>query len=181
MSTGKRYHWTQEQKQRMSDLYLDEWSMEEVGQRLGATRETIRYHLRRMQVPLRPRGMQTFRARAKYRGPLHGMWKGGRSKNHGYILLLRPDHPQANSYGYYPEHRIVVEEHLRGTDPSHPALENGVLRMDWIVHHRNGKRGDNRIENLEPRPRKEHHSWLHYHEEIHRLRQLLMAHGIDPR
>jgi hypothetical protein len=34
-------------------------------------------------------------------------WKGGRKKCHGYWLVKKPDHPQANKRGYVMEHRLV--------------------------------------------------------------------------
>lgn len=35
-------------------------------------------------------------------------WKGGRTvTEHGYVLLKRPDHPDADVRGYVYEHRLV--------------------------------------------------------------------------
>lgn len=47
-----------------------------------------------------------------------------------------------------PEHRWVWEEH------------NGEMPENWVVHHKNGLKGDNRIENLIALPRGKHHSKL---------------------
>ena len=64
-------------------------------------------------------------------------WKGGRFKRDGYIYLRKPDHPFANSYGYVPEQRLVMEKHL-----------GRILDNKEIVHHINNIRDDNRIDNL---------------------------------
>ncbi|MBE3094478.1 MAG: hypothetical protein IMZ52_05565 [Actinobacteria bacterium] len=70
----------------------------------------------------------------------------------GYVLLLRKNHPFAKKDGYVCEHRLIMEEWLRINDPNCPALIeiNGMkyLRREWIVHHRNHIRNDNRPENL---------------------------------
>ena len=56
----------------------------------------------------------------------------------GYVLVYVPDHPRATNRGYVYEHRYVVEQNL-----------GRYLKRDEHVHHRNGKRWDNRLENLE--------------------------------
>jgi hypothetical protein len=54
----------------------------------------------------------------------------------GYIDLWRPGHPLARSDGYVFEHRLVAYEAGLLTDP------------ELHIHHRNGDKADNRLENL---------------------------------
>ena len=64
-------------------------------------------------------------------------WKGGKIKHHGYVRILRPNHPRANRDGYVLEHIIIMEE-----------LLNRFIKIKEKVHHINGIRDDNRLENL---------------------------------
>lgn len=173
-NTSKRYHWTNDQKAEFQRLYLeDEESIEDIAKLYGATRGAIRYHLRRAGVILRPTGCNTEKAKDKQRGENHHSWNGGRYKHtSGYWYALARGHPFAkNDYVY--EHRLVMERHLLAEQPAHPALTDGRLSRRWVVHHKNGQKDDNRLENLEVLRRGEHNSWMHYHEEIARLKKLV--------
>ncbi len=72
-------------------------------------------------------------------------WKGGRIvKAKGYIEILTPGHPN-NANGYVREHRLVMEKHL-----------GRYLESYEQIHHKNGIKDDNRLENLEIVFKKEH-------------------------
>lgn len=75
----------------------------------------------------------------KLRGEKHPGWKGGRrtSKRDGYVYIWMPEHPNAVSRGYVLEHRLVMEKML-----------GRYLFPDEDVNHINGKKDDNRPENL---------------------------------
>jgi hypothetical protein len=62
---------------------------------------------------------------------------GRRIDGDGYIIIYKPDHPYATKRGMVSEHRLVMEEHL-----------GRYLTNNEKVHHKNGNRQDNRIENL---------------------------------
>ena len=72
------------------------------------------------------------------RGEKSGNWNGGKRKtSKGYIQILCPDHPRADSSGYVMEHIVIFER------------ETGIeIPQNCCIHHLNGNKSDNRIENL---------------------------------
>lgn len=82
---------------------------------------------------------QHMREAIRKQGKDNGNWKGGRVYNkNGYIMVCCPDHPNATLHGHYiVEHRLVMEKYL-----------GRYLKSNEIIHHINGIRDDNRIENL---------------------------------
>lgn len=59
------------------------------------------------------------------------------ASGNGYVLVWAPDHPHAQRKRVF-EHRLVMEAHL-----------GRLLLPGETIHHKNGVRDDNRIENLE--------------------------------
>lgn len=69
-------------------------------------------------------------------------WRGGRIKTTtGYIdIWVGKDYPGAKRYGYYAEHRYIMEQYIGRS-----------LERYETVHHINGDKTDNRLENLQLR------------------------------
>ena len=72
-----------------------------------------------------------------YKGKNHPQWKGGKYKQNGYVRVYSPTHPYCDCNLRVLEHRLVMEKHL-----------GRYLLPTEVVHHINGIRTDNRIENL---------------------------------
>lgn len=76
-------------------------------------------------------------------GSDHPTWKGGRHINHqGYVMIrLQKDDPfykMVGQNGYVREHRLIMAKAI-----------GRILKRTEYVHHKNGIKTDNRINNLE--------------------------------
>lgn len=79
---------------------------------------------------------------AKLKGAGHS-----KRSSDGYIIRYFPSHPFSARDGYIREHRYVMEQHL-----------GRYLTSEEEVHHINGVRDDNRVENLAVLTKGEHAS-----------------------
>ena len=73
----------------------------------------------------------------------------GDKTNHslGYIEVKMPNHPMADKRGYVLEHRLIMAQKI-----------GRMLKSTELVHHINGDKKDNRIENLRLLSRKNHNN-----------------------
>ena len=86
-------------------------------------------------------------------------WKGGRTRNNGYIYILAKR--EGKKHRYQGEHIVVWEQ-----------ANKKSLPKGWLIHHFNGIRDDNRIGNLVAMPRKRHNLKLAFEPYEKRIRQL---------
>lgn len=125
---------TPDQLSEMKAMWAAGESQKAIGRRFGAAQPTISMALRR-------EGVEAVSRRPS--GSRHGNWSGGRiTTGDGYVIvMLEKNDPLAEMRsrgGYVREHRLVMARSL-----------GRVLARNETVHHINGKRDDNRIENLE--------------------------------
>jgi transposase-like protein len=125
-----------EEDSKITELRNQGLNTQEIADLLGISKHWALTRLRAM-------GMAAPKTR---RGPKSNLWKGGRTYRHrtGYLYVSLdpgdPMWPMATSNGQVPEHRLVMGRSL-----------GRPLTRDESVHHINGVKTDNRIENLQLR------------------------------
>lgn len=84
---------------------------------------------------------------------------GATHKQRGYVVVHRPDHPMSDKAGKLLEHRLIMSEHL-----------GRLLEAHEVVHHKDGNRSNNAIENLELLQSHKEHAAVHAKEsELYQL------------
>ncbi len=130
MSQRQRKPWTEDRKRQAVDLY-------ETGVSMHAVARAMVTSVRHVHRVLNERGVVRSKSDL-YRGDGNPAWKDGRRVVGGYVYLYRPESPMATEAGYVAEHRLVVSESV-----------GRPLKRGEVVHHKNGDKADNRLENLE--------------------------------
>lgn len=80
----------------------------------------------------------------------HYNYKGRIKNGGGYIMIWSPNHPNNNN-GYMFEHRLIMEKHI-----------GRYLENNEFIHHINGIKDDNRIENMEIVSSSQHTTYHNY-------------------
>lgn len=145
MSLVYRLGYTDDQfKCELYDHYIKQLkSKSELAEFYGVSSVIIDRYLKKYKLPIRDH-----KAANRLNNSADGnhRWKGGKTtSSDGYILIHKLDHPFPVRGNYVYEHRLVVEKEL-----------GRYLKHDEHVHHINGKKNDNRPENLQVLTNSEH-------------------------
>jgi len=100
-----------------------------VAELVGLHEETVRRRCEELGITRQRTGPRS--------GEKHPDWKGGVTISKGYRYIYAPDHPNKGRGNYVLEHRLVMEQKL-----------GRYLDQSEVVHHVDGNRMNNSIENL---------------------------------
>lgn len=84
------------------------------------------------------------------------MTKETRITNHGYRLVICEDHPFRINNFWIKEHRLIAEKYIMTNEQAVCINDKLYLNPKLDVHHINGDKLDNRVENLIIMTRSEH-------------------------
>jgi hypothetical protein len=127
----KPKHFSDMEKDTMKILYMLGMCSREIGKVVGRNPKVVQTWAKNNGIP-RPKQGGSF-------GKWNGSYREGcRIDKNGYREVSSPGHPHARKSGYVFEHRLVVEQYL-----------GRYLTKNEVVHHKDGNKLNNALENLE--------------------------------
>jgi hypothetical protein len=107
------------------NLYKKEKYIREIAKMLNIYPQVVRNCLIRNNIPI------IHRTNPGLPGEKNGRWKGGIRMIKGYPHIYSPNHHLARKDGWVPEHRWIMEEHIKRE-----------LKPEEVVHHDSGNIND---------------------------------------
>lgn len=131
MSIGRPLTFDAKTIRHIRSLAKKGFRISEIAKKIGRHKSGIWSLMKRLGIPRQPH----WRFPTGRKNP---SWRGGRFVDaDGYVLIRKPNHPHAVYGGYVREHRLVMEKHL-----------GRYLRTEEVVHHIDGNKQNNSLDNL---------------------------------
>lgn len=138
---------------KLKEVYEKLNSLQKTADYFGVSKKLILNHMKRFNIP---RNKRVKADRIKKVDTYH---KGYITTWNGYIKVKAPKYYKyKDNKGYIMQHRLVMEQHI-----------GRYLAPDEEVHHIDGDKKNNKIENLLLVPRKEHRR-IHLKDSIHKVK-----------
>ena len=132
----KGQEWSDDQIRYIREHYPGE-KAEDIGKAIGKSKSSVQHKANRLGLKKDKELFHEIRS-VSCSGANCGNFKNYRRKtSKGYYALFLPDHPSSSRCGVVMEHRYVMEKAL-----------GIILPKKFAVHHINGDKTDNRIDNL---------------------------------
>jgi hypothetical protein len=129
-------NWSSEEKEKFIRMY-PYLSNEDLSKIFKRSISSIQHKATRLKLEKDKEVNSIIRGKSR-EGEKSANWNGGKKTTRkGHVLILKKEHPLADKNGYVLEHRYLMCEHL-----------GRILNKNEVVHHINGIKTDNQIENL---------------------------------
>lgn len=123
----KKLSFDENELRSMVDNDVQKWK---IAEHFGCSKSCVERRMKNLGLKSKRTGPKS--------GERHPDWQGGTTIRKGYRYLWRPDHPHCINGRYVAEHRLVMEQKL-----------GRLLDRKEVVHHKDGDRLNNDINNLE--------------------------------